>query len=205
MISFGGAADWLATLLAALLAAAVEEEPEVRPPTLGAATVGADGTPLLVPPVEMLLAFRTAVAAMFRLPVERMPASPASTTPCGAIKSTSPGSTPSTVANTPIPPPVARPAKSVSKAADCGSMRTRVGGADCTVLEETPAAISPVDDQMTIFPPRRVKIRPIPMLTSSLAKMLMLPPDSVTMPGGIGFSPVPLVEASSSLPPGIAM
>ena len=42
----------------------------------------------------MFEAFSTVVAAMFRLPVERMPASPASTMPLGAMRSTSPALTP---------------------------------------------------------------------------------------------------------------
>ncbi len=53
----------------------------------------------------MFPAFSIATAAMFKFPVARIPASPASTTPVGAMRSTFPGGTPATLANTPIPPP----------------------------------------------------------------------------------------------------
>src|SRR6478735_3746213 len=102
---------------------------------------GAEGVELaLLPPTEMLPAFTTTAAEILRLPDTRMPASPASMVPMGAMRSTSLGFTPATAARTPIPPPVARPARSVCTSALCGSMSTRVGGADWTVLEDEPAA-----------------------------------------------------------------
>src|SRR5580704_1484377 len=111
--------------------------------TLGAA--GGAGVPLLLPPTWILLALRTCTAEILRLPEARMPASPASMVPAGAIKSTSPGATPTTVASTPIPPPVASPARSGLTFALWGSTITRVGGADCTVFDAEPAAILPVE------------------------------------------------------------
>ena len=190
------------------LAAALELAPaalaaEVRPETLGAETEEA-GVPVEVPETEMLPALRTWVAAMVRLPEERMPASPASTKPAGAMRSTSPGGTPWTAVRTPMPPPVARPARSVWTAPLWGSMRTRVGGALRTVRAELPAAMLPSEDQMIWLPPRRVKMRPMPTLTSSRVKMWMGPPLSVTMPGGARGLPM-VVSAMASPPPGLRM
>ena len=131
---------------------------------LGALTL-AEGVPLLDPPAEIFPAFTTVTAARLIFPLTRMPASPASMLPVGAMRSMSAGSTPSTVASAPMPPPVARPARSVSTEALWGSMITRVGGAAAIVREEEPAAMSPFEDQMVTSPPRRVKIRPMPMFT----------------------------------------
>ena len=168
-------------------APAEAEEAAEAPLTFGAAGGGgAGGAPAVVPPTEMLSAFNTFIAAKFKLPVARIPASPASMTPEGAIRSTLPGGTPSTVAMTPTPPPVARPDKSVSTLPLCGSIRTRVGGADATVLADDPAAMSPFSDHIMMSPPRSVKIRPIPMSTLFCVKILIPPPCSVTMPKG-GF------------------
>ena len=156
----------LSSLVVAVCAAAVaaeELEAVVTAETLGAETEALP--PELVPPAEMLAEFTTWMAARLILPETRMPASPASMMPEGAMRSTSPGSTPLTVARTPMPPPVARPARSVWTEALCGSMTTRVGGADWTVREEEPAAMSPFVDQMSASPPRRVKIRPMPIST----------------------------------------
>jgi hypothetical protein len=62
------------------------EEVEAEGATeIGAAEDGAlDGTPAEVPAAAMLSALTTATAAMFKLPVLWMPASPASTEPAGA-------------------------------------------------------------------------------------------------------------------------
>src|SRR5262245_30043096 len=110
----GSCGAWLAaaefcfaTSVAEAAAAAVVFAALVRLAKLGNA--GGGGVPTAVPATEMLEAFNTTCAAIFRLPDERMPASPASTVPAGAIKSTSPGGTPTRVASTPMPEPVARP------------------------------------------------------------------------------------------------
>ena len=171
--------------------------------TLAAAATGA-GVPALLPPTEMFAALSTRFAAMLRFPETRMPASPASTVPSGAMRSTSPGLTPLTAFSTPMPPPVARPDRSVCTVALWGSMRTRVGEAVCTVLEEEPAAMSPLLDQMISLPPRSVKIRPMPMFTSSWAKMEIFPPAAVMMPGGASVLPV-VVLARVNPPPGVRM
>ena len=94
-------------------AAAVEFEALVTVLILGPLTL-VDGDPVLLPPALIFPAFTTETAARLMFPVTRMPASPASMIPVGAIKSTSPAATPATVARTPIPPPVAKPARSVS-------------------------------------------------------------------------------------------
>lgn len=127
---------------------------DVRLPTFAPMVVGAD-VPALEPPAALLI---TWLAAMLRLPETRIPASPAS--------------------------PVANPDRSVCTAALCGSISTRVGDADLTVLDDDPASILPCDDQMISSPPRSVKIRPMPMLTSLRAKIEILPPPSVMIPGG---------------------
>ncbi|MNJ67717.1 hypothetical protein D3C77_639110 [compost metagenome] len=54
----------------------------------------------------MLAAFTTCNAAMLTLPDTRMPASPASMVPSGAIRSMSPGGTSTTGARVAIPAPV---------------------------------------------------------------------------------------------------
>src|SRR5215470_20371496 len=156
-----GALFW-ASCCAALLDAATVLEAFVRPLMLGAAIVG---TPVLVPATVMLVAFNTTSAARFRFPDTRIPASPALIVPFGAIRATSAGGTPATSCRTPIPPPVARQAKSVSTSALCGSIKTRVGGAANTVLEEEPAAISPTVDQIISLPPRSVNMRDVPTFT----------------------------------------
>ena len=140
----------------------------MAPLTFGAAGGGAaGGAPEVDPLAAMLSALSTLVAARFRFPEERIPASPASITPDGAIRFTLPGSTPATVARTPIPPPVPRPARSVCTFPLWGSIKTCVGAADWTVLAEDPAAMFPLSDQIRISPPRRVKIRLMPMEISS--------------------------------------
>ena len=48
-----------------------------------------------------------------------------------------------------------------------------------------PAAMSPVELQMSMSPPRRVKMRAWPISTLSSVKMEIAPPASVTMPGGV--------------------
>ncbi len=145
-------------------------EAAARPPVLmGGGAEG--GTPAEEPPVWMLAALRTWAAARLRLPEERMPASPASMAPSGATRVMLLGGSPGTVARAPMPPPVARPERSVSTAALCGSMSTRVGGAERTVLAAEPAAMSPPLDQMEMSPPRRVKIREVPTSTEPSVKI----------------------------------
>ena len=53
--------------------------------------VSATGTPVDIPPTWILSAPTTRNAAMLRLPAAPIPASPALTSPLGAIRSTSPG------------------------------------------------------------------------------------------------------------------
>jgi hypothetical protein len=68
-----------------------------------------------------------------------------------------------------------------------GSICTRTGTATRKVFEAAPAAILPVEDQMISLPPSSVKIREVPTLTLSRAKMLMLPPPSVRIPWSCGW------------------
>src|SRR5271156_2408373 len=75
----------------------------VRAPTLGADAVG---TPVVAPCTWILAAFSTCKAAMFRLPEPRMPASPASTVPTGAIRLRLPGGTPGIGARVAMPAPL---------------------------------------------------------------------------------------------------
>jgi len=152
---------------AALEAAPVWLEAELSPAMFGAAAVGAEGTPTDVPPAAMLSAFKTWVAAMVMSPVARMPASPASTVPAGAIRNTSPGSTFGTDARTPMPPPVASPPRSASTLALIALTTTRVGGAVTTVLAAAPAAMFPSREKIVRSPPLSVKIRAWPISTSS--------------------------------------
>ncbi|KAG1309172.1 hypothetical protein G6F62_014872 [Rhizopus arrhizus] len=64
------------------------------------------GMPLLSPCTWMLAAFTTCSAATVTLPDTRMPASPASMVPNGAIRSTSPAGTSGIGASVPMPAPV---------------------------------------------------------------------------------------------------
>ena len=185
------------------MVAAVLEEAALRPATLGAAATAETGTPTEAPPEAMLSALRTWAAAIVMLPVARMPASPASTVPRGASRVTAPGSTPATEANTPMPPPVAKPPKSVSMSALIASMSTRVGGAVTTVLAAVPAAMSPRDDQMVRSPPRRVKMRARPISILPPVRRETSPPYSVTIPGGVSGLPK-ISEAMVMPPPGAA-
>src|ERR1035437_10882178 len=128
-----------------------------------------DGAATGVPEVPaedwILAAFTMMAADTLTWPEERMPASPASTVPDGAIRFTLPGSTLANVAKTPIPLPVAKPARSFCTSALCGLINTRVGGAEYTVFEPLPAAMLPKVDQIISSPPRRVKIREVPTST----------------------------------------
>ena len=69
-------------------------------------TEAVTGMPLLSPCTWMLAAFTTCSAAMLTLPDTRMPASPASMVPSGAIRSTSPAGTSGIGASVPMPAPV---------------------------------------------------------------------------------------------------
>ncbi|MNR38798.1 hypothetical protein D3C85_1569310 [compost metagenome] len=69
-------------------------------------TVTATGMPLLSPCTWMLAALTTCNAATLTLPDTRMPASPASIVPNGAIRSTSPAGTSGIGASVPMPAPV---------------------------------------------------------------------------------------------------
>ena len=70
-------------LLRSLVAAPAAAPAAASAPTLATATVGA---PVVLPDTAMFDAFATTSAARFRLPDTRMPASPASIVPDGAIQ-----------------------------------------------------------------------------------------------------------------------
>ena len=72
-----------------------------------------------------------------------------------------------------------------------------------TVFEAVPAAISPVEDQIVMSPPRSVKMRVRPIFTLPLVKIETSPPYSVTMPGGVSGFPK-ISEAMVSPPDGAA-
>ena len=74
--------------------------------------------------------------------------------------------------------------------APAGSGAPRAGGAEATVRDAAPAAMSPAEDQITMSPPRSVKMRPTPRFTSPSVRMSIAPPDSVMMPGGISGLPM---------------
>ncbi|MCY1228803.1 hypothetical protein D9M72_411370 [compost metagenome] len=75
----------------------------VRAPTFTDATTG---SPVLLPCTAMLSAFTICSAARFTLPDTRMPASPASMVPSGAIRSMSPAGTSGIGFSVAMPAPV---------------------------------------------------------------------------------------------------
>ena len=110
------------------------------------------GTPLDLPPTEMLSASGTFKAEMFRLPEARMPASPALRyRRARSDRRRREG------------PQDRGQHADAATSVEAGQVdfdvaagwidKTRVGGAETTVLEEAPASISPVVDQMISLPP----------------------------------------------------
>ncbi len=89
-------AAWLALLAAALAEASALTF-----------TDASTGRPLLSPCTWMLAALSTCSAARLMLPETRIPASPASMVPSGAIRSTSPGGTSAMGFNVAMPAPLA--------------------------------------------------------------------------------------------------
>src|SRR5678809_1391499 len=88
---------------AACCEAAAVFDAAVSAPTGGPCTVG---TPLEVPCTWMFAALTTCSAARLTLPETRMPASPASMVPSGAIRSTLPGRTSGIGFSVAMPAPV---------------------------------------------------------------------------------------------------
>ena len=125
------------------------------------------GTPVALPPISILPAPRTSTAAIVMLPAEPMPASPAFTTPSGAIRSTLPGFTSGSVKIPRIPLP--RTASTLKIVWPLGNVISTGAGADSAVLAPRPASISPFDDQIKMSPPPNVKTRD--SLTSKLPRV----------------------------------
>jgi len=90
---------WTAAACAAAAVAALL----VMAATFGAAAVG---SPDLLPPACTLAALAITAAARITLPEARMPASPASMVPTGAIRITSPAGTPAIGVRVAMPAPV---------------------------------------------------------------------------------------------------
>src|SRR5450830_28087 len=137
----------------------------VNAPTLTAAIVG---MPTASPLTWMLAALITCSAARLTLPETRMPASPASMVPSGAIRSTSPGGTSGSGAS------VAMPAPLLGTFGDTLTLPTvsysRLGGVyTSVVLEPRPALMSPLADHTRMSPPKLVITRDSPSNTLSCA------------------------------------
>src|ERR1700743_1076861 len=88
--------------VAMLLTADAALDAAVSAPVLTATTWG---RPVAAPCTWIFAALTICSAARFTLPETRMPASPASMVPKGAIRSTSPGGTSAIGAKVPIPAP----------------------------------------------------------------------------------------------------
>ena len=145
---------------------------------------------MVLPGVDTLFAFRNTSAATRSVPATRIPASPASTAPAGAIRSTSPGATSSRPSKTPMPLPETEREVSSTKLVplkmSCG------GGVALAVLAPLPASMLPHDDQTRMSPPCKVNTRDWFTRKSPDPNDRTVPPRTVTIPSSaacLGRSP----------------
>src|SRR3984957_10078519 len=126
------------------------------PDKLALRLLRSDGTPVAVPPKLMLSTPITCAAAILMFPAAPMPASPASTVPTGASRSTSPAGMLGFVCMVRIPEPVASEPAKFNVTTPCWFTETVGGGTDSDDFEPLPASMLPSSDQMRILPPPSV-------------------------------------------------
>src|SRR6202522_1953716 len=127
------------------------------PDKLALRLLRSDGTPVAVPPKLMLSTPITCAAAMLMLPAAPMPASPASTVPTGASRSTLPSGTSGPASMVRMPDPEESGAAKSSWMVPFWFTTSTGGGTDREDFEPLPASMLPSVDQMRILPPPSVK------------------------------------------------